>query len=95
MASASEAPAQISAIVSPSLKAEFDRFAEKHGLKKAHVVEAALQHHMLAIRELPADIIIQPRIVLSASGAKRFEAALAEPPEPTEALRALMTRGDD
>ena len=93
MATTSEAPVQINAAVSPAVRDELDRFTEKRGLKKNFVIEEALSRYMHAAGELPSDIVINPRIVLTEAGIRRFEEALAAPPKPTPALRALMSRG--
>ena len=52
---------QISAYVSQSTKALLERYADAHGVKKAHLVEEALLHHLQALHELPADVIIPAR----------------------------------
>ncbi len=87
---------QISAFVSAETKALIEKYTRSTGVKKNHLVEEALRHHLLALNELPADIIVHPRIVLSAaSGSKVATAVLRKAPKPTAKLRALMTRDDD
>jgi hypothetical protein len=36
-------------------------------VKKAHLIEEALQHHLQALREIPEDLIIPSRLVLTAA----------------------------
>ena len=55
---------QISAIISSSTKEMVERYTEARGVKKEHLIEEALLHHLQALRELPADIIIPPRITV-------------------------------
>lgn len=87
---------QISAFVSLETKALIEKYTRSTGVKKNHLVEEALRHHLLALSELPADIIVHPRIVLStASGTKVVAAAVRRAAKPTAKLRALMTRDDD
>lgn len=86
---------QISAFVSDSTREQLERYAEAHGLKKGHLVEQALLHHLQALRELPSDIIIPARVVLSRKGAEALAARLARPARPTKALRDLMKRDGD
>jgi len=62
---------QISAYISETTKEQVEHYAEAHGVKKGHLVEEALLHHLQALRELPADIMIPPRIVLSRASFKR------------------------
>ena len=56
---------QISAFISEATKLQVERYAEAHGVKKGHLIEEALLHHLQALRELPADIVIPPRLVLT------------------------------
>ncbi len=84
---------QISAFVSLTTKQLLERHVRATGVKKGHLVEQALRHHLQALQELPADVIVHPRIVVTReSGAtmvKEMEAG-----QPTEALRHLMRDGD-
>lgn len=92
------ADTQISAFVSEETKRELERYAEAHGLKKGHLIEEALRHHLQALRELPADLVIPPRIVLSADSYGKVAELVSKPRRPTRALRELMAgepAGDD
>jgi hypothetical protein len=86
---------QISAHVSATTKDEMERYVRKTGVKKNHLVQEALDHHLAALRELPADIIVHPRIVVSAKSGEVLLRRLKKPRKPTEKLRALMTVDDD
>lgn len=81
---------QISAFVSADTKLRLDEFVRETGIKKARVIEDALNAHLDALSELPADAIIPFRIVLTAESGARFLERLAADPEPTEALIKLM-----
>jgi hypothetical protein len=81
---------QISTYISESTKEHLEQYAEAHGVKKGYLVEQALLHHLQALRELPADIVIPPRLTVSS---RSFEAArklIQKPRKPTKALRDLM-----
>jgi hypothetical protein len=80
---------QINARVSETTKAWLERESRTTGIKKEFLVEEALLHHLQALHELPADIIVHPRLVVSAETA---EAMLTQTAEPTPALRDLMRR---
>jgi hypothetical protein len=84
---------QISAIVSQSTKDLLERHVRATGVKKAHLVEQALRHHLQALQEIPAEFIIHPKIVVTRrSGAailKKMRSGKA-----TKALRDLMRNGD-
>lgn len=88
---------QISAIVSEETRALLDEATERRGLKKGHVIEEALLHYLHALRELPSDVIIPARVVLSEASAREVADRLSNPREPTPAMQALMAGedGDD
>ena len=47
---------QISAVVSEGTKARLERLTQASGLKKAWIIENALNHYLQALAELPADV---------------------------------------
>lgn len=81
---------QISAHISEEAKEQLERYADAHGVKKGALVEQALLHHLQALRELPADVIIPPRIVLTDASFKQVRELVTKPRQPTAAMRALM-----
>lgn len=81
---------QISAFISAATKEKVERYAESHGVKKGHLVEEALLHHLQALRELPPDILIPPRVALSRTSFVKVAALVGKPRKPTKALRDLM-----
>jgi hypothetical protein len=92
---ASSAETQISAFISATTKEAIERYTRATGVKKNHLVEEALAHHMLALRELPADAIVHPRIVLTPESGARVTRRLAARAKPTKKLRTLMARDDE
>jgi hypothetical protein len=85
------ADTQISAYISEATKERVERYAEAHGVKKGPLVEQALLHHLQALRELPADVILPPRLVLSPASFDKVIARIEHPEEPTQAMRDLMS----
>jgi uncharacterized protein (DUF1778 family) len=83
---------QISATISEETARLLDEYAEAHGVKKGFLIEQALLHHMQALRELPADVIIPPRIVVTEESMRMIADLLERPPAPTPAMRKLMSR---
>jgi hypothetical protein len=83
---------QVSAHITASTKRELDEYAEAHGLKQGYLIEEALRHHLSALRELPADVIIPSRVVVSRESGERILARLAKPGKPTKALRDLFRK---
>ena len=84
---------QISAQISDATRQLMDKHVRRTGVKKGHLIEQALLHHLQALDELPAEYIVHPRIVLSRRTGEQLlrEAAAAV---PTPALRKLMRDGD-
>jgi hypothetical protein len=84
---------QISALISRTTRDRLERHVRATGVKKGRLMEQALLHHLQALEELPAELIVHPRIVVSRKAfgkiAKQIRSA-----EPTAALRKLMRDGD-
>ncbi len=83
---------QVSAFISETTRVRLERHVRATGVKKGHLVEQALLHHLQALEELPAEFISHPRFVVSR---KSFEMIMKrmESTEPTPALRKLMRNG--
>ncbi len=84
---------QISAPISKETKDLLEEHVKTTGVKKGHLIESALRHHLRALQELPADVILPPRIVLTRRSFEQVVERLRSPGKPTKALRDLM-RGD-
>jgi hypothetical protein len=84
---------QISALVSQTTKELLERRVRATGVKKGHLIEQALRHHLQALQELPADVIVHPKIVVTR---KSGDALLKEIKggKANKALRNLMRDGD-
>ena len=85
---------QISAVISEATKELLDQHVRATGVKKGHLLETALLHHLQALQELPADILVSPRLVVRRRSAKEIERRL-EAARPTRRLRDLMARDGD
>ncbi len=81
---------QISAFIADSTKEMLEKYAEAHGLKKAHLLEEALLHHLQALRELPVDVIIPARLVVSRESGEAIVERVEKPRRPTKAMRELF-----
>lgn len=82
---------QISAFISTTTRDRLERYTEARGLKKGAVIEAALLHHLQALDELPPDLIVPARLVLTPESFERVALAVRSPPPPSEAMKALMS----
>ena len=88
-----EKETQISALVSQATKELLERHVRATGVKKGHLVEQALRHHLQALQELPADVIIHPKLVVTRKSGEAILKEIARA-KPTNALRALLRDGD-
>jgi hypothetical protein len=84
---------QISALISETTRELLEKYVRRAGVKKGHLVEQALLHHLQALEELPAEYIIHPRIVVSRKTGEQL-LRRAKSAKPTRALRDLMSDGD-
>ena len=89
MATSSD-PVQISAFVSAETKARLEAYVREHGVKRSYLIEQALEHHLAALEALPSDIVIPPVVVVSEASGARLAEKLANPPPPTDAMKALF-----
>jgi hypothetical protein len=80
---------QISAQISKTTRELMGKHVRRTGVKKGHLVEQALLHHLQALDEIPAEYIIHPRLVVSRETGEQMLRD-AESAEPTPALRELM-----
>ena len=75
---------QISAFIA------LEQYAEAHGLKKAFLIEETLLHHLQALREVPLDVIIPVRLVVSRDSGEAMLGRVTKPRRPTKAMRELF-----
>lgn len=83
---------QFSGYISSTTKQLVDRYVEEHGLKKGRLLEEALLHHLQALRELPLDVIIPARVVVSAQSWATITKRIKRPRKPTRAMRELFAK---
>lgn len=85
---------QISAVVSATTRELLERHVRASGVKKGHLIEAALRHHLVALQALPLDVIVHPRLLVTARSGRQLLARIGSP-KPSKELRELMSgRGD-
>ena len=88
-----EEESQISALISSQTRMLLEKHVRATGVKKGHLVEEALLHHLRALHALPADVIVPPRMVVSRRSGEEITKRITAPSRPTKRLRALM-KGD-
>ena len=84
---------QVSAPISEETKELLEQHVKATGVKKGHLIESALRYHLRALHELPADVLVPPRLVLTRRSFEQVAKRLRSPSKPTQKLRDLM-RGD-
>jgi hypothetical protein len=88
-----EKETQISALVSAATRELLERHVRASGVKKGHLIEQALQHYLVALEQLPADVVIHPKLVVTRKSGEVILKA-ARTGKPTKALRELMRDGN-
>jgi len=81
---------QISANISPETRDRLERYARAHGLKKGFVIEQALLHHLQAISEIPEEVVIPPRLLITRDSGERLLERLASHESPNQAMQELF-----
>ena len=84
---------QISAVVSETTRDLLEQYSRSTGVKKGYLVEEALRHFLVALQELPRDVIIHPKIVVSLESGMKILDRINNP-RPTAALRELLRGGN-
>ena len=80
---------QISALVSRATSDLLERHVRATGVKKGHLVEQALRHHLQALQELPADVVVHPKLLVTRKSGQAILKQLRTG-KPTAALRDLL-----
>ena len=81
---------QVSVRISEETRAELEAHTKRLGLKQDHLIEQALLHHFRALSEIPADLVIPARLVLTDAAMADIAGRIAGHNEPTEALKVLL-----
>ena len=84
-----ERETQISALVSRATSDLLERHVRATGVKKGHLVEQALRHHLQALQELPADVVVHPKLLVTRKSGQAILKHL-QTGKPTAALRDLL-----
>ncbi len=81
---------QISANISAETRELLERYVAAHGVKKSHLIETAVLHHLSALDSIPADLIIPPIIEVSRATGNKILDRIGNPKPATAAMRALL-----
>ncbi len=81
---------QISAFISEETRAQVETYVKRRGVKKAYLIEQALQHHLQALRAIPEDVVIPARLVLTKEAMSQVAEQITGDEQATESLKALF-----
>jgi len=81
---------QISAFISEETRAQVETYVKRRGVKKAYLIEEALQHHLQALRAIPEDVVIPARLVLTKEAMSQVAERITGNEQATESLKALF-----
>lgn len=81
---------QISAFISEETRIQVETYVKRHGVKKAYLVEEALQHHLQALRAIPEDVVIPARLILTKEALSQVADRITGDEQATESLQALF-----
>ena len=81
---------QISASISVETRDLLERYVAIHGVKKSHLIETAVLHHLAALDAIPADLIIPPMIEVDRETGRLIVDRIENPNPPTAAMRELF-----
>ena len=81
---------QISANISAETRELLERYVATHGVKKSHLIETAVLHHLSALDSIPTDLIIPPVIEVSRATGNIILDRIEKPKPMTPAMRALF-----
>lgn len=81
---------QISANISAETRELLERYVAIHGVKKSHLIETAVLHHLSCADVIPPDLVIPPTIEVSRKTGKIILSRIKSPKPPTKAMRELF-----
>jgi len=84
---------QISAYVSDETKRKIEEYSDAKGVKKGYLIENAIEYYFQTLHEVPEQFMAPASITLTQKSFEKIANMVANPPEPTDALKDLM-RGD-
>lgn len=83
---------QISAFIAEETKAALDEYVAATGLKKNRVIEEAIERHLDAVHQIPADMIIETNLTTTAEGWAMVWEMVENDREPSPELIEMWER---
>ena len=66
---------------------------KRYGITKTRLIEETLGHYLKALPEIPGDLVVPSRLVVTATSIERVATRLVSDEPPTPALRGLLLEG--
>ena len=82
---------QISVYISDETKERLERYSSTYGVKKAFLIESAINHHLQALYEIPEEFILSANIEITDNSYQKIINLLNNPAKPTKELRKLLS----
>lgn len=82
---------KISAYISEETKNQIKAYVKNKGVKKDFLLEEALQHYLQVLRDIPEELIIPSRLVLTEDAMKQVAARLTSDELLTDELKELFS----
>ncbi len=83
--------AQISAYVSDETKDRLEQYSSNYGVKKAYLIESAINHHLQALHEIPEEFILSTNIKITDNSYQKILDTQDTPSTPTQELKRLLS----
>jgi len=81
---------RISARISAETHELLERYVQRHGVTRSHLIETALQHYCQAPDAVPPEEVVPPVIEVSRETGEQIMDWINNPPAPTPAMRELF-----
>ena len=79
---------QISAYIQDDIKEKIEKYSSSHGLKKAFIIENAIEHYLQALHEIPNNILLPSSLTVIQKTYDKIEQLNDK--EPNDKLKALF-----
>ena len=80
---------QISAYIQDDIKDKMEQYSSLHGVKKAFLVETAIEHYLQALHEIPNSIIVPSSMTVDSITIDKIDRLSTK--EPGKKLKQLLS----
>ncbi len=80
---------QISAYIQDDIKANMEKYSSSHGLKKAYLIESAIEYYLQALHEMPSSVMVPCSITIDDKSYEKIKQLSLK--EPSDKLVELLS----